>query len=270
MSNYIAGQWPIISARVLLLAFALLGLFWVSADVVPAPMASPMGVRSAVSVQINMVAAPKKPTSTQKEPVQPQQTKQQTPEPTPQQTIAQQPPEPQQVSTPDVEQTPSTVVQPVTEPSVTKESTVSEAEPVRQEMPAESEPDHQLAVEDLLDEPVVDDHTDSQSTQIAANNQASGAHQEPVFVQPLFAAPPSPPRYPTIARKRGQQGVVWVEIWLDANGNQTQTVITKSSGLEALDESALAAVTDWQFKPHQIQGQAIASRVRVPIEFSLQ
>ena len=97
-----------------------------------------------------------------------------------------------------------------------------------------------------------------------------GAHREPVLTETIFHSPPTPPRYPTVARKRGQQGTVWLEVWLDSQGQQTQLSITKSSGFKTLDNSAMKAVAKWKFTPLQRQGMYIASRMHVPVEFSLQ
>lgn len=98
---------------------------------------------------------------------------------------------------------------------------------------------------------------------------SGGAHQQPVITEPLFVEPPTPPRYPTIARKRGQQGTVWLDIWLDDEGKQAKLAIAQSSGLKVLDESALKAVSQWHFQAYRIGGIRMAARVRIPVEFSL-
>lgn len=102
-----------------------------------------------------------------------------------------------------------------------------------------------------------------------SNQAANGAHQEVIVTEPLFASPPMPPRYPTIARKRGQEGTVLLDVWLDAQGKQSRLAIAKTSGLSVLDESALKAVRQWEFEAYQAGGVNIASRVRIPVEFSL-
>lgn len=87
--------------------------------------------------------------------------------------------------------------------------------------------------------------------------------------QPVFARTPTPPRYPTIARKRGQQGTVWLDVWLDKYGQQQKLAIATSSGLNSLDNSAFQAVSNWHFKAHLVNGIAMATRVRIPVQFSL-
>ena len=92
---------------------------------------------------------------------------------------------------------------------------------------------------------------------------------EQIITKPVFAAQPKPPRYPVVARKRGQEGTVWLDIWLDEKGNKSKLEVTQSSGLALLDKSALKAVSEWKFKPYERNGIRIASRVRIPVVFSL-
>ncbi|GGB21430.1 energy transducer TonB [Agarivorans gilvus] len=87
--------------------------------------------------------------------------------------------------------------------------------------------------------------------------------------QPRFAQPPSAPVYPRVARKRGLEGTVMVEVWLDRHGRQTKREITDSSGIKSLDKAALKAVQQWKFKALIVDGQAQASRAVIPIRFKL-
>ncbi len=98
---------------------------------------------------------------------------------------------------------------------------------------------------------------------------SSPGSRTPIITKPVFAAQPVPPRYPAVARKRGQEGTVWLDIWLDEQGNKSRLEITQSSGLTLLDASALKAVSRWQFKPYVKDGIRTASRVRIPVVFSL-
>lgn len=97
----------------------------------------------------------------------------------------------------------------------------------------------------------------------------AGVHDVIEISEPQFLSPPSPPRYPTIARKRGQEGTVWVDIVLDAAGEQVQINLLRSSGVEMLDSAALLAVSNWRFKPYEAHGVSRPSRVRIPVEFAL-
>ena len=88
-------------------------------------------------------------------------------------------------------------------------------------------------------------------------------------LRPSFVSPPPPPRYPSVARRRNQQGVVRVEVCLDDRGQQLKRTVIRSSGVESLDQAALDAVTQWRFRPEIVDGRAVPSRVEIPIEFAL-
>jgi TonB family protein len=125
------------------------------------------------------------------------------------------------------------------------------------------------------EEPSVDESpaespaTQNDSTQninVLGNNTRDTA---PLVKTPLFKSPPTPPPYPVMARRRGQEGVVLLEIWLDEQGKQTQLAIKTSSGNQSLDASAMTSVKQWSFQPHSIDGLSVASRVHIPIRFQL-
>lgn len=90
-----------------------------------------------------------------------------------------------------------------------------------------------------------------------------------VSLRPSFVTPPPAPRYPSVARRRNQQGIVRVEVCLDERGQQQKLTLIKSSGVESLDEAALEAVKNWRFRPELVDGRAVPSRVEIPIEFAL-
>lgn len=85
---------------------------------------------------------------------------------------------------------------------------------------------------------------------------------------PLYRDNP-PPGYPVLARKRGYEGTVILEVLVNKNGRVTDLKIFHSSGYAILDEAALATVKDWQFQPGKRGETAIDMWVRVPIRFNL-
>lgn len=87
--------------------------------------------------------------------------------------------------------------------------------------------------------------------------------------QPQFSRAPSAPVYPNQARRRNQQGVVLVEVRLDAQGAQRERRLLRSSGVGSLDQAALTAVAGWQFRAEVRDGQAVPSRLHIPIQFTL-
>ena len=87
--------------------------------------------------------------------------------------------------------------------------------------------------------------------------------------QPRFKHQPKPPVYPASAKRKNQQGQVLVEVRLTAQGQQQELRIIQSSGVSSLDQAALNAVRGWQFLPELRQGLPVASRVQVPVNFTL-
>lgn len=103
-----------------------------------------------------------------------------------------------------------------------------------------------------------------------ASSAKQGVSEKPILIeQPSFLAPPTKPRYPRLAQRRGIEGTAMYEIWLDENGQQIKQNLLSSSGASMLDQAALEAIKKWQFSPRKINGTSIAHRVQVPIRFKL-
>lgn len=98
------------------------------------------------------------------------------------------------------------------------------------------------------------------------------ADATPSFVAPRFGADylrnPSP-EYPSLARRKGEQGRVLLKVFVTAQGNPEKVLLEKSSGSELLDKSALDVVKTWKFIPASANNQAVSGVVIVPIKFSL-
>ena len=156
----------------------------------------------------------------------------------------------------------------------------STPQPVAQQSVVRSEPRPQpkakkvaAAVLATNKEPAVNKEKFQPTTQASAPQPVKepdhqGLHPS-IITEPLFAQQPLPPLYPNLARKRGQQGTVWVDVLLDKTGRQTHVAIYQSSGVSPLDRAALTAVKQWLFIAHHINDIAVASHVRIPVEFSL-
>ncbi|WP_060510016.1 energy transducer TonB [Pseudomonas sp. NBRC 111124] len=77
------------------------------------------------------------------------------------------------------------------------------------------------------------------------------------------------PEYPQMALRRGWEGTVLLRVEVLPNGKPGQIQIQKSSGRDALDAAALAAVKRWSFVPAKQGDVAQAGWVSVPIDFKL-
>ena len=103
---------------------------------------------------------------------------------------------------------------------------------------------------------------------IAATGDSSDAVQDFHDALPRYDLNPRP-KYPEVARRRGQQGIVLLEVSVQADGGVEMAAIVESSGYKSLDRAALCAVRRWQFRPATSLGFPVASRVVVPVDFIL-
>jgi protein TonB len=78
-----------------------------------------------------------------------------------------------------------------------------------------------------------------------------------------------PPVYPAECRRRREEGLVLLSVVIAQDGTPADVQIKESSKYERLDASALKAVSKWRFKPATLAGLTVASRVDVPVRFSL-
>lgn len=76
------------------------------------------------------------------------------------------------------------------------------------------------------------------------------------------------PEYSEEARKAKHQGVVVLQIVVDAHGNAVNPHVIRSLGL-GLDEKATEAVLKWKFKPGYKDGKPVAVAATVEVNFRL-
>jgi TonB family protein len=75
------------------------------------------------------------------------------------------------------------------------------------------------------------------------------------------------PEYPEEAREQKIQGPVVLDVRAGRDGSVQH--VTLVSGPPLLAEAAVAAVSQWQFKPHKINGHAVGIETRVTMNFRL-
>jgi protein TonB len=78
------------------------------------------------------------------------------------------------------------------------------------------------------------------------------------------------PPYPESSRRRGEEGVVRVELLVDLTGRVTEVRILESSGFGTLDAAAVQAVRDWRFRPAQRAGVPVAGSITTAVHFRLE
>lgn len=87
--------------------------------------------------------------------------------------------------------------------------------------------------------------------------------------RPLYKENPAP-RYPRIARRRGYQGTVILEVLVNRNGKVGDVRVFRSSGYSVLDRAATESVKEWVFQPGKRGKQTVDMWVRIPVRFQLE
>jgi len=120
--------------------------------------------------------------------------------------------------------------------------------------------------ENIIIQKQVKENASEVNRQSSSNSQKStGAITK---AKPLMRSNPAPP-YPKLARKRGWQGTVRLNVRVEKDGTPGQVGIKESSGHRVLDNVALKTVKQWQFSPAQSGSLRYSSKIVIPIQFSL-
>jgi protein TonB len=86
--------------------------------------------------------------------------------------------------------------------------------------------------------------------------------------RPMYRTNPSP-RYPRLARKRGYEGTVILEVLVEPSGRVKDLQVFKSGGYAILDKAAVTSVKDWLFEPGMRGDEKVEMWVKIPIRFKL-
>jgi len=79
----------------------------------------------------------------------------------------------------------------------------------------------------------------------------------------------SPPVYPAMSKRMGEQGRVVMRVLIGADGVPQQAEVLQSSGHGRLDRAAADAVMRWRYVPGKRGGVPETMWFQVPIEFKL-
>jgi protein TonB len=147
---------------------------------------------------------------------------------------------------------------------------------------------HPVPVASLSNGPALSGPSQMEINSVVEPSTASGAAE--VSIVPPAAAPlpemirtvALPPKidepravhpirvlYPELARKRGLQGTVEIELTVRETGAVTDARVAVSSGSPLLDEAALRPFTSARFEPARRNGEAIPHTFRQAIRFVL-
>jgi protein TonB len=78
-----------------------------------------------------------------------------------------------------------------------------------------------------------------------------------------------PPVYPRMARRRGYEGTVLMEVLVSREGLVEAVRLLESSGHGVLDHEAMSAVKRWVFEPARRGEEKVEMWVKVPVRFKL-
>ena len=85
---------------------------------------------------------------------------------------------------------------------------------------------------------------------------------------PVYRENP-PPQYPRVARRRGYQGTVVLEVLVNREGRVGDLRVFQSSGYSILDKAAIRSVKGWLFEPGRRGEEKIEMWVKLPIRFQI-
>ena len=144
---------------------------------------------------------------------------------------------------------------PVQKPSVATVSPQA-VEPVASTAVAKERPPENHTSE--IPAKALDDHTDAHASRELQARFVAASYRDQTAVP-----------YPKLARRRGQEGTVWLNVQVDTAGGVSDIQVLESSGFSQLDRAALKTVRRWQFIAARRDGQAEVSYVKIPVKFQL-
>jgi periplasmic protein TonB len=89
-----------------------------------------------------------------------------------------------------------------------------------------------------------------------------------VSAQPRYHTNPKPD-YPIPSLRRREEGIVLLNVQVQADGRPAAISLDRSCGHPLLDRAALDAVRRWTFEPARAAGVPVSSLVVIPVRFSL-
>jgi periplasmic protein TonB len=101
--------------------------------------------------------------------------------------------------------------------------------------------------------------------------EGAGGSEEFVTVDKLpEVVKKTAPKYPAGARKRGEQGTVFVQAFVDTTGVPVRVKVPKGKGVTPeLDKAAVEAVSQWRFEPATAKGKPVGVYIVLPVKFTL-
>ncbi|NCT72273.1 MAG: energy transducer TonB [Xanthomonadaceae bacterium] len=119
----------------------------------------------------------------------------------------------------------------------------------------------------VIDEPATTTPARERATATANRERAAANRPAPISRDARPMAGNAEPKYPASMLRAGVGGTVVVLAEVDAQGNPVNVSVVERSGERELDRAAVSAVKQWRFEPAMRNGKAIATSVKVPVDF---
>ncbi|MFP5406193.1 MAG: energy transducer TonB [Gammaproteobacteria bacterium] len=106
---------------------------------------------------------------------------------------------------------------------------------------------------------------DAAQSSASASTRSPGAPSLPSRTAPRADATwagNTPPPYPKLARRLGEEGDVLLDIRVERDGRVSEVRLERSSGFDRLDQAAMDTVRTWRFQPATVDGQPVAEWYR--------
>ncbi len=164
-------------------------------------------------------------------------------------------------------QSPPPPQEPTKKVTVETHSARHETAPEKGSISPQQEPVTAEVVEDALaDLPNPGEEKVSEETAVAS----AFPEKAPIVqvARPLYRKNPRP-AYPRLARRRGYQGTVILEVLVGHDGTPRKVRLFQSSGYSSLDKAAAAALKKWLFAPGSKNGIPVDMWVKIPVRFQL-
>ncbi len=159
-----------------------------------------------------------------------------------------------------------------------------EPEPEREPEPEPPEPEElQEAPEEEIAEEVIETEQELEEEEAAApeapatpTNTRPDPPEIEYLAQHMISAAPRIPldrvrdniEYPTLANRQGIEGVVYLELYIDAEGSIREIKVLRDPGY-GLGEAAIEAFEGIQAVPAEANGSPVAVKFRFPVRFQL-
>lgn len=101
-----------------------------------------------------------------------------------------------------------------------------------------------------------------------SSSERGGGHSSSLIARQVLHNPK--PNYPLLSRKLREQGLVMIKLCVNQGGFVDEASVSKSSGFQSLDRSALATLSQWRFLPLSSALNSSSQCFQAPVHFSLE